>query len=142
LPIVFAVHAADVQDRDGALAVIKAAMENSPSIKKIWADGGYSGKLIETVLSTCGVDLEIVKRSDDAFSGEQWLPEGAPVPVATGFKLIKQRWIVERTFGWLGRQRRLSKDYEQSNASSLAWMRIAMIWLLARRAGAVGSATA
>ena len=117
-------------------------MENSPTIKKIWADGGYSGKLVETVLSTHGVDLEIVKRSDDAVSGEQWLPEGAPAPVATGFKLVKQRWIVERTFGWLGRQRRLSKDYEQSNASALAWMRIAMIWLLARRTGAAGSATA
>ena len=124
-----------MQDRDGALTVIEAAMKKSPIIKKIWADGGYSGKLVETVLSTCGVDLEIVKRSD-AVTGEQWLPEGAPAPVATGFKLLKQRWIVERTFGWLGRHRRLSKDYEQSNASSLAWMRSAMIRLLTRRVAA------
>jgi putative transposase len=88
-----------------------------PSLKLIWADGGYAGKLIEWTRHLCGWVLEIVKRTDDL----------------KGFKLLPHRWVVERTFGWLGRYRRLSKDYEELTESSEAFIRIAMINLMLHR---------
>ncbi len=83
----------------------------------IWADAGYSGQLIGWVRLTCGWILEIVKRSDDV----------------KGFKVLPHRWIVERTFGWLGRYRRLSKDYEGLTESSQALIYAAMIHIMVRR---------
>ena len=77
---------------------------------------------------------EIVRRSDDV-AREVWLQPGQEAPAAEGFKLVKWRWIIERTFGWLGRYRRLSKDYEQSPASSMAWVRVALIAILVHRFG-------
>ena len=68
-------------------------------------------------------------------SGEVWLPAEQEAPTSEGFKVLKWRWIVERTFGWLGRNRRLSKDYEETVASSMAWVHLALIGLLARRLG-------
>ncbi len=88
-----------------------------PRLRLLWADGGYAGKLIDWVRETCGWVLEIVKRSDDA----------------TGFQVLPKRWIVERTFAWLGRYRRLSKDYEATTESGEAWVTIAMIHLMVRR---------
>ncbi|NCC83716.1 MAG: hypothetical protein EOM03_06260 [Clostridia bacterium] len=79
-------------------------------------------------------ELEIVRRSDDA-PREAWLEEGQEPPVSEGFKVVKWRWIIERTFGWLGRYRRLSKGYEQSPASSLAWVRLALVAILIHRFG-------
>ena len=76
-------------------------------------------------------------RRTDGMSGEVWLPHGQEAPVSEGFKVLKWRWIVERTFGWLGRNRRLSKDYEETVTSSLAWVQLAMIGLIMRRLGAV-----
>ena len=99
------------------------------------ADGGYSGNCIVRVRAMTGIDLELVRKTD-SMSGEVWLSEGQEAPVSEGFKVLKWRWIVERTFGWLGRNRRLSKDYEESVASSLAWVRVALIGLLVRRLGA------
>ena len=83
----------------------------------IWADGGYAGKLIAWVKDICGWRLEIVKRSDDV----------------KGFKVVPKRWIVERTFAWLYRYRRLSKDYEYLVSSSENMIYIAMIQLMLRR---------
>ena len=77
----------------------------------IWADDGYAGKLIAWVKDICGWRLEIVKRSDDV----------------KGFKVVPKRWIVERTFAWLYRYRRLSKDYEYLVSSSENMIYIAMI---------------
>ena len=82
----------------------------------IWADGGYAGKLIAWVKDICGWRLEIVKRSDDV----------------KGFKVVPKRWIVERTFAWLYRYRRLSKDYEYLVSSSENMIYIAMIQLMLR----------
>ncbi|MBP9944234.1 MAG: transposase [Desulfomicrobium sp.] len=81
------------------------------------------------VKEATGCELEIVRRSDDA-PREVWLEEGQEPPVSEGFKVVKWRWIIERTFGWLGRYRRLSKDYEQSTVSSLAWR---VYWILCKR---------
>jgi putative transposase len=130
------IQSADTQDRDGALDVIQAAHAKYQTLKKIWADGGYAGQCELAVLEATGCELEIVRRSDGV-PREVWLAEGEEPPVASGFKLVKWRWIIERTFGWLGRYRRLSKDYEQSPASSLAWVRLALIAILVRRLGAL-----
>jgi putative transposase len=115
--------------------VIELAHAKYKSIMKIWADGGYAGECVDRVRAATGIDLEIVRRSDDQ-AREIWLQDGQQVPVSVGFKVLRWRWVVERTFGWLGRYRRLSKDYEQSVASSLAWLRLALIWLLVRRLAA------
>ncbi len=90
------VHAADIQDRDGAKLVLAKMRGRFPRLRLIGADGGYAGKLVEWVKSACTWVLEIVRRCDDVHS----------------FQVFPHRWIVERTFGWLGRYRRLSKDYE------------------------------
>ena len=86
-------------------------------MKFIWADAGYSGQLSDWVKITSGLVLEIVKRSDDV----------------KGFKVLPHRWVVERTFGWLGRYRRLSKDYEGLTESSQALIYAAMIKIMIRR---------
>ena len=111
------VHPADVQDRDGAKLVLDKARGLFPSLRLIWADGGYAGALIEWVQATCGCVLQTVLR---------------PVGVK-GFVLLPRRWVVERTFGWLYRYRRLSKDYEYLTSVSETMIVVAMIQLMARR---------
>ena len=86
-------------------------------LQLIWADGGYAGALIEWVREFAGWVLEIVRRSDDV----------------KGFKVLPHRWVVERTFGWLGRYRRLSKDYEELTRTSESMIYLAMINLMTRR---------
>jgi putative transposase len=117
LLIAVVVHAADIQDRDGAKLLLETMKGKCRRLKLIWADGGYAGKLIEWTRQLCGWVLEIVKRTDDL----------------AGFKLLPHRWVVERTFGWLGRYRRLSKDYEELPESSEALIHIAMINLMLHR---------
>jgi putative transposase len=112
-----AVHAASLQDRDGAKLVFEKIKGKFSRLKLIWADGAYAGQLIEWVKNTCGWLLEIVKRSKDA----------------TGFQLLPRRWVVERTFGWFGRYRRLSKDYEFQTGTSENMILIAMIQLMVHR---------
>lgn len=111
------VHSAGIQDRDGAKLVIQAARFSFPRVVLVWADGGYAGELIAWVKSWSGWVLEIVKRSD----------------AARGFEVLPKRWIVERTFGWLNRYRRLSKDYEYLPRSSENMIRLAMINLMLHR---------
>ena len=123
LLLMVVVHAASIQDRDGARLVLEKVRGVFTRLKLIWADGGYTGQLIEWVKTHCGWVLEIVKRSD----------------VAKGFQVLPRRWVVERTFGWLGRYRRLSKDYEELTDTSEALIQIAMIRLMMRRLTHVGS---
>jgi len=111
------VHAADIQDRAGAKLLLEPLKGLLPRLQLIWADGNYSGQLIDWVKDTCGWTLEIVKRSDDQ----------------TGFVVLPRRWVIERTFGWLGRYRRLSKDYEQLPQISQATVYAAMTHLMVRR---------
>jgi putative transposase len=114
------VHSAGIQDRDGAKPVLTALAARFPSLRLIWADGGYAGKLVTWVATVLQRTLVIVKR-----------------PRRTqGFQVLQWRWIVERTFGWLNRSRRLSKDFEASPATTETWMRIAMIHLMVRRLAA------
>jgi putative transposase len=115
------VHSAGIQDRDGAKVVLDRIMREHPQrLELVWADGGYAGKLVEWVNKECGLMLEIVKRSDDV----------------KGFKLLPRRWVVERTFAWLGRFRRMSKDYEFNTHASEAMIHLAMINIMTRRLAA------
>jgi putative transposase len=112
------VHAADIQDRDGAKLVLGRLLEGGfPRLKLIWADGAYVGEVVEWVKTFFGWVLEIVKRPKDQ----------------KGFVVLPRRWVVERTLGWLGRYRRLSKDYEERPASEEAIILIAMINLMVHR---------
>ena len=116
LILALTVHAANVQDRNGAKQVLEKLAEGFPRLRLIWADGGYTGKLVDWVQSTLNCVLQIVKR-----------------PNVSRFVVLPKRWIVERTFGWLNRYRRLSKDYEQTPASSEAMVYLAMINLMLHR---------
>jgi putative transposase len=117
LLLAVAVHAANVQDRDGAKLVLAKLAGRFPRLWLLWADGGYTGTLLVWALVAAGVVIEIVAK-----------PAGV-----TTFALLPKRWIVERTFAWLGRCRRLSKDYEALPATSEAWIHVAMIHLMLKR---------
>jgi putative transposase len=116
------VHAANVQDRDGAKLVLSKALGLFPKLRLIWADGGYAGKLIGWVMLMCHWVLEIVKRSD----------------TAKGWVLLPRRWVVERTFGWLSQCRALARDYEYHPETSEGLIQVAMIHLMLRRLVKVG----
>jgi len=109
LPCAFLIHSARIQDRDGGIAAIELAHAKCEALQKIWADGGYAGSCVVRVKKATGIDLEIVRKTD-SMSGETWIKGDEATPQAEGFKVLKWRWLIERTFGWLGRYRRLSKD--------------------------------
>jgi putative transposase len=111
------VHAANLQDRDGAKLVFARAQPKCPQVRLVWADGGYAGKLIAWVQAFCGWLLAIVKRSDQA----------------KGWQLLPRRWVVERTIAWVNGYRRLSKDFEYRPETSEAFIQIAMIHLMLHR---------
>jgi transposase len=120
------VHPADVADREGARAVLAPLPELFPTLHHVWADMGYQGRLLTWAQATLGVHLSIVKRP------RRWvrMPAGeAPAPVPA-FTVLPRRWVVERTFAWLGRHRRLSKDYEALAATEEAWIYLAMTRLM------------
>ena len=115
------VHTADIQDRDGAPLVLAEIIRRFPWLRHVFADGGYAGdKLRDALRGNGDWTLEIIKRSDKA----------------QGFEVLPRRWVVERTFAWLGRCRRLAKDWEQSIESSTAWATVASIRMLNRRISA------
>jgi putative transposase len=114
------VTAASLQDRDGATSLLDVLRHRFSRLRVIWADQAYAGDLIAWVWALRPwrkVRLDIVRR-----------PEGIK-----GFLLLPKRWIVERTFAWLARYRRLSKDYEYLTHTSEAMIRVAMIHLMVRR---------
>lgn len=115
------VHAASVQDRDGATLVLDQIDEPLSKLELIWADGGYAGDKLQGWMQTRFAErplrLEIVRRSD----------------TQKGFVVLPRRWVVERTFGWLNNFRRLSKDYEFRTDSSEAFIFLAASRLLIAR---------
>lgn len=111
------VHAASIQDRDGAKLVLRKLVGRFSRLSLIWADGGYAGKLIDWAANFGRWVLQIIERSKDV----------------KGFAVLPRRWVVERTFSWLGKYRRLSKDYESLTASSEAMIQLAMINLMIHR---------
>jgi putative transposase len=111
------VTAADLGERDGAKRLLCDAVPLFPRLSKIWADSGYEGPFENWVKQEFDIDLEIIKRTDDL----------------KGFKIVPRRWVVERTFGWFGRFKRLSKDYELLPEGSESMIYLAMMQLMLRR---------
>ena len=111
---------ANIQDRDGATQLLTAFFRQKTRrrVKLIWADGGYAGTLLERARKLWRCTVEIVKRSD-----------------LHTFKVLPRRWVVERTFGWLGRYRRLSRDYERQATTGETMIYLAMIRLMLARLG-------
>jgi transposase len=111
------VHRASLQDRDGARRLLRDAARRFPSITKIFADAGYQGPRMAKVVAATGTwQLEIVKRSE-----------------LHKFVILPKRWIVERTFAWIGRNRRLARDFERYASTVVAFIRLAMIRIMLRR---------
>jgi putative transposase len=117
LLLLILVTAASVADRTAGRQVLERAQGAYPRLRHLWADRGYAGQFADWVRSVCKWTVEIV---------------GASVKVPY-FEVQKRRWVVERTFGWLNRYRRLSKDYEYRTASSEALIRLAMTHVMVRR---------
>lgn len=113
------VHAADIQDRDGGILVLASMFGLYPFLEKVFADGGYQGPQFRNALARelPRLSVDIVKRSD----------------TAKGFKILPRRWVVERTFAWLNRRRRLAKDFENLNRTALAFIKLASIRLRLRK---------
>jgi transposase len=111
------VHIASIQDRDGAVAVLASIRRLYPWLRHIFADAGYAGDKLRDALSALGRwTVQIIKRSD----------------TDQGFEVLPRRWVVERTFAWLGRCRRLAKDFEATIESATAWTLIAHVRRLTR----------
>lgn len=127
------VHPANLSDVRGAKLVLADLATAHPTITRIWADMGYRGTLAAWVADQSGATLEVVARP----ATRGWVAPDADVapdarPLAA-FAVLPRRWVVERTFAWLGRSRRLSKDYEGLAATEEAWIRLAMSRLMLRR---------
>ena len=124
------VHPAAVMDRDGAFFVLGAAYGVRERLKLILADMGYRGEELKAwVEQVCGWRLEIVKRPS------KWgrYPIDVEPPPMPRFTVLRHRWVVERTFAWVGRYRRMSKDYEYLAESSEAMLHLVMTRLMLRR---------
>jgi transposase len=114
------VHPADGQDRDGAFHLLRRACRLFPFIKRIFADGGYAGEKMALVVWRTGT----------------WKR-----PEAIGFEILSKRWIVERTFAWISRNRRLARDFERYATTVAAFVRLAMIRIMLRRLAAANSSS-
>ena len=111
------VIAASTQDRDCAAKLIEKALRKYPRLRKIFADGGYAGPKLASALVGLPVEIEIVKRTDK---------DG-------GFKVVRRRWVIERTFSWLRRNRRLIAHYEALAMVAVGFAKLAMISLMLKR---------
>jgi transposase len=118
LPIRVVIHSAGIQDRDGAALVLDKIRNRFPWLELVWADNGYNAWQVEAAVAKVPVlRLEIVKRSDDL----------------KGFVVLPRRWVVERTFSWFGRNRRIAKDYENLAKTLAAFVTLACIQIAIRR---------
>ena len=111
------VHGADLQDRDGAKLPLKASRRRFPFISRVFADGGYAGRLVSWAADTTHITLEIIRRGVHA----------------KGFEVLPRRWVVERTFAWIFKNRRLVRDYEQLTTVAETLIIIAACATLVRR---------
>ena len=111
------VTAASVQDRDGAFRLLALLRERFSTLCLVWADGGYAGRLVTWAHQVLALTVTIIKRSDDT----------------TGFAVLPRRWVVERTFGWLLRYRRLVRDYERRPEHHEAMVLWATVTIMTRK---------
>ena len=110
------VHSAGIQDSAGARLLLPLLAARQPTVRTVYADGGYQGKLLDWAKETLGISLSIIKRT---------LPKG--------FQVLPKRWVVERTLAWLGWNRRLSKDYELNPHSAECFLVLAATMVLLTR---------
>ena len=122
---------ANISDKEGAIRLLKANKRRN--LKKIWADNGYQGEDLWNIFLREGIELEVVKRPPGRkrIYNEQWRAEW--VPVERTFSILPRRWVVERTYAWINRYRRLSKDYELLPTTSESYIYLAMSNLLLKR---------
>ena len=127
------VHAANITDRQGGQQLLEAIADRAttfPHLCYLWVDSAYQGSFKDWVEQTLHWTVDVVKRP----SRWVWVKEGEePPPAPTGFQVLRRRWVVERTFGWLGRWRRTSKDYEYLPATSESVIYLTMIRVMLRR---------
>lgn len=114
--LVVFITAASVQDRDAVRHVLHEAKYTLPKLRKVLGDGGYRGRVVGAAARETGIAFEVVPRPPDA----------------RGFEVVPKRWVVERTFGWLNRERRLSKEYDRSPESTRAWIYVSSLARMAR----------
>ena len=113
------IHSADIQDRDGGILLLATLFGMYPFLKKLFADGGYQGPDFQKALAKIlpQLETEIVKRSDRT----------------KGFVVLPRRWVVERTFAWLNRFRRLARDYERLASTFAGFHVVAFVYLMVQR---------
>jgi putative transposase len=130
-------HPADEPDGEGAKPLLAGLTAVFPRLELIWVDGGYKRRFAEWVAAELGWRVAVVQHPD-AGRHRVWVAPGQEPPPAppAGFRVLPRRWVVERTFAWLGRNRRLSKDYEARPASEETWIYAAASRLLLRRLAA------
>jgi putative transposase len=117
------VHAADLPDRDGAQDVLADVALRFPTVERVWMDQGYRGERLKQWMSTPHLRQEMVQRPRRAC----WSPPGVEPPLVPVFTVLPRRWVGERSFAWLGRWRRLSKDYEELPSTGEAMIYAAML---------------
>jgi transposase len=139
------VHSAKISDRDGLRLLLESARSEIPRLSHLWLDAGYQGRGKDWVEKVLGLSVEIVRRPPKPVPEEvariwaqEWAKEDQKVDwhklmPSRGFVVLPHRWVVERTFSWLGQNRRMSKDYERLCATSEAFVYAAMTRVMVRR---------
>jgi putative transposase len=127
------VHSAHLQDRDGARLVLAGLEQRFPRLQHLWADQAYTGKLLEWIEQELGWSVEVVERSPRR--GFIVTPDHQfqRVVLPARFEPLPRRWVVERSFAWIGRNRRLSKEYEFLPATSETWIYLSMVRVMLKR---------
>ncbi|MFI6476059.1 IS5 family transposase [Streptomyces sp. NPDC050516] len=134
LVLAVCVSPASVSDRDGAAVLLARSAHKFPRLRHLWADQGYRGReFLDWVREETGVTIQVVQRKDGGFRGT-WAKTDAPPREVPIFAVVPRRWVIERSFAWLGRYRRLSKDYEYLAASQENAVYLATVMLLLHRA--------
>ena len=126
------VHSAGIQDRDGAALVVADGLTRVPTLRHVWVDGGYAGRGVRHI-QAAGWTVDVVRRNNERGRGQWRTPQMPMSVVRGGFELLRRRWVVERTFAWIGRFRRLSEEYDHSIESSKGWIWLASLRNILRR---------